>query len=332
MFRVTYQELYDVLLRALLKTKMESERAKLCAQLFADTSRDGVYSHGLNRFPRFMEMIHRGLVDIHAEPICVARHGTIERWDGKLGPGNLNAYRSMERAIELSREHGLGCVALANTNHWMRGGSYGWQAAEAGVIGICWTNTMPNLPPWGASDPRLGNNPLVIAVPRPKGHVVLDMAMSQFSYGALSSYRIRGEQLPVVGGFDVEGNSTTDPEAIEISGRPLPIGFWKGSGLALMLDMLAALLSGGRATHQVPADSDEEAGLSQVFIAFNISSFDEPNAAMRVADQIIEHLQMPSPKGERVRYPGERTLETRRRNLEEGIPVEPSIWQRVQGF
>jgi 3-dehydro-L-gulonate 2-dehydrogenase len=85
----------------------------------------------------------------------------------------------------------------------MRGGTYGWQAAEAGVIGICWTNTMPNLPPWGGGEPCLGNNPLVIAVPRKGGHVVLDMAMSQFSYGALESYRSRGEMLPVDGGFDV---------------------------------------------------------------------------------------------------------------------------------
>ena len=75
------------------------------------------------------------------------------------------------------------------------------------MIGICWTNTMPNLPPWGGLDPVLGNNPLVFAVPRAKGHVVLDMAMSQFSYGTLESYRKRGEQLPVDGGFDAGGKS-----------------------------------------------------------------------------------------------------------------------------
>jgi 3-dehydro-L-gulonate 2-dehydrogenase len=97
----------------------------------------------------------------------------MERWDGRRGPGNLNAHASMARAIALAREHGVGCVALANTNHWMRGGSYGWQAAEAGVIGICWTNTLANVPPWGASEPRIGNNPLVVAVPRADGHVVL---------------------------------------------------------------------------------------------------------------------------------------------------------------
>ena len=114
----------------------------------------------------------------------------------------LTTTEAMAAAIGLSRAHGIGCVALANTNHWMRGGTYGWQAADAGCVAICWTNTLPNLPPWGADMPRIGNNPLVIAVPRAAGHVVFDIAMSQFSYGALESYRKRGELLPVDGGFD----------------------------------------------------------------------------------------------------------------------------------
>jgi 3-dehydro-L-gulonate 2-dehydrogenase len=189
--------------------------------------------------------IRNGSVDLHARPERVSAHGGLERWDGRAGPGNLNAAACMQRAIELSREHGLGAVALGNTNHWMRGGSYGWQAAEAGVIGICWTNTMANLPPWGATVPLVGNNPLVIAVPRPDGHVVLDMAMSQFSYGALAAYRSRDEALPVIGGYGPDGEPTRDAAAIEATGRLLPIGFWKGSGLALLLDMVAALLSGG---------------------------------------------------------------------------------------
>jgi 3-dehydro-L-gulonate 2-dehydrogenase len=90
-----------------------------------------VYSHGLNRFPQFIRMIRDGIIEVNAEPEMVARFGSLERWDGKNGPGNLNAYRCMETAIAIAREKGIGCVALANTNHWMRGGSYGWQAAEA---------------------------------------------------------------------------------------------------------------------------------------------------------------------------------------------------------
>jgi 3-dehydro-L-gulonate 2-dehydrogenase len=345
MLRISYQDLFDALLRALLKLGFEPQRARRCAQLFTETNRDGVYSHGLNRFPRFLAMIESGLIDIHAEPKLLTSFGAIERWDGKIGPGNLNAWDCMERAIALSRENGIGCVALANTNHWMRGGSYGWQAADAGVIGICWTNTLPNLPPWGASDARVGNNPFVIAVPRPAGHVVLDMAMSQFSYGALASYRMRGELLPVDGGFDSDGKLTRDPGAIEDSNRPLPIGFWKGSGLALMLDLLAALLSGGKASCQIEPIPERETRVSQVFIAIDPSCFnstsnsipgspsDSTDATSRVADQIVEHFQLPPhTSGERVRYPGYRVLQTRTENLANGIPVEPSIWQQLQSL
>ncbi len=312
---------------------LETERAELCARLFTDASRDGVYSHGLNRFPRFIEMIKRDLIDIHASPKLGGNFGTFERWDGQLGPGNLNAHTSMGRAISLSRQHGIGCVALANTNHWMRGGSYGWQAVEAGFIGICWTSTMPNLPPWGASERRLGNNPLVIAVPRPNGHIVLDMAGSQFSYGTLESYRMRGEQLPVNGGFDLHGELTHDAGAIEASGRPLPIGYWKGSGLALMLDALAALLSAGNATHQIAADSHKEIGPSQVFIAFDLSTIDKNGIAALVTNEIIEYLQTAkSSEDRRVRYSGKRTLEIRKQNLAEGVPVEAQIWEQAQAM
>src|SRR5271156_158080 len=115
--RIPYEELFDSLLRVLLKLGFEQQRASLCARLFADASRDGVYSHGLNRFPQLVRMIHIGVIAVDAEPGLVARFGSLERWNGKHGPGNLNAHHCMDRAIALSREHGIGCVALANTNH-----------------------------------------------------------------------------------------------------------------------------------------------------------------------------------------------------------------------
>jgi 3-dehydro-L-gulonate 2-dehydrogenase len=232
----------------------------------------------------------------------------------------------MERAIGLSREHGIGCVAMANTNHWMRGGTYGWQAAEAGVIGMCWTNTMPNVPPWGGVEPAIGNNPLVMAVPRAKGHVVLDMAMSQFSYGALESYRKRGEPLPVDGGFDAEGNLTRDAGAIEASQRPLPVGYWKGSGLAVVLDAMAAMLSLGKATHQIAADSLRERALSQMFVTMNPAAVGANGDA--VADGIVESLRGCAP-GNAARYPGERTREIREENRRSGLPVEDAIWAEI---
>jgi len=278
-------------------------------------------------------MTRSGVIDIRAEPQLVSSSGLLERWDGGMGPGNLNAYHCMDRALKLADLHGVGCAALANTNHWMGGGTYGWQAADAGFIGICWTNTCPNLPPWGAKEPRIGNNPLVIAVPRVDGHIVLDMAMSQFSYGALAAHRMRRELLPVDGGYDLDGRLTRIPEDIEVSHRPLPIGYWKGSGLALMLDMVAGILSGGRTTYQVAAEPEKETGLSQGFIAFAVQRLGDGDSTRELSDQVIRHFQSPSEgDGGQVRYPGERVLQTRRENLAKGVPVEPVVWQQVQGL
>ena len=301
---------------------MEADRGALCARLFAETDRDGVYTHGVNRFPRFVRMIDAGAIKLHQAPKISAQVGSLERWNGGHGPGNLSAYACMGRAIEIARERGIGCVALSNTTHWMRGGSYGWQAADAGMIGICWTNTLPNLPAWGDTVPQLGNNPLVVAVPRKDGHVVLDMAMSQFSYGALTAYRRRGELLPVDGGFDADGNLTRDPAAIEHSQRPLPIGYWKGSGLSLVLDLIAAMMAGGLATHQIPADPEREIGLCQMFLALNIAAF--PDAAP-IAGGIIASLRG-------IRYPGQRVLRTREENLALGVPVDEVTWHKIEAL
>ena len=297
---------------------MTGERADHSARLFAEASRDGIASHGLNRFPRFLRMIDNGSIDVHAEPSLAQAFGALERWDGRRGPGNLNAWASMARAIALARDHGIGCVALANTNHWMRGGAYGWQAADAGVAAICWTNTLANLPPWGASEPRIGNNPIVIAVPRPGGHIVLDMAASQFSVGVLTAYAARGERLPVAGGYDAEGTLTDDAQAILESQRLLPIGFWKGSGLSLMLDLLAAGVSGGCATHEIAKDPERETSLSQMFIAIaNV----EP-----CADAVLAHFH--GGAGD-ARHPGERTLATRARSVREGVEVDEAVWRSL---
>jgi 3-dehydro-L-gulonate 2-dehydrogenase len=331
MNRILFEELQENLARVLRKLGFTGERAQTCARLFAETTCDGVYTHGVSRFPRFVAMVRNGSIDVAAEPKLLARFGAVERWDGQRGPGNLNAYACMERAMELSREHGVGWVSLGNSNHWMRGGTYGWQAAEAGLIGICWTNTMPNLPPWGGVEPCLGNNPLVLAVPREGGHVVLDMAMSQFSYGALESYRTRGDMLPVDGGFDTEGNLTRDPAAIEKSQRPLPVGYWKGSGLSIVLDIIAAMTSLGKATHQLSSDPLFEAGISQVFLAMNPEALGPAPALAQIADDIVASLHncKAAENGARVRYPGEKTLRTRAENRKLGLPVEPAVWAQI---
>src|SRR5664279_4703580 len=167
--RIPFDELHQTLLRVLLKLGFNTDRASRCARLFAETTCDGVYTHGVNRFLRFVAMIQNGCINVHGEPERISHFAALERWDGRKGPGNLNACVAMDRATGLSREYGIGCVSLRNTNHWMRGESYGWRAAEMGSIAFCWTNTLPNLPPWGGTEPCIGNNPVVIAIPRKRG-------------------------------------------------------------------------------------------------------------------------------------------------------------------
>ena len=340
--RIPFAELVDTLNDINLKLGLAGPRALLCAGIFAESSRDGVQSHGLNRFPRFAANVRDGIVDPGAIAELVTSSGAIERWDGNRGPGVLNAHDSMERAVSLARQQGVGAVALANTNHWMRGGAYGWQAADQGLFAICWTNTCRNLPAWGASTPTLGNNPLVLAAPRTDAggatagapHVVLDMAMSQFSYGQLWSYARRGEHLPMTGGYDAQGNLTRDAAAIGKSLRPLPMGFWKGSGLALTLDLFAAALSGGNATHQIGSSFDRETGLSQFFLAIDPTRFSSMAELNGIATSIIEDLHQapPTDAAKPPRYPGEETYRLRQENLRLGVPVEDDIWAEVNAL
>ena len=338
MLRVPYDELYSALLRATERLGLQGDRAALCARLFADTTRDGVYSHGLNRFPRFAQMVANGCVRVDAEPTRVTGAGALERWDGNLGPGNVNAWVTMERTMALARQHGIGAIGLANTNHWMRGGTYGWQAAEAGMFAISWTNTLANLPAWGTASPVLGNNPLVLAIPHNEGdtarHIVLDMAMSQFSYGALSSYSARSAMLPIPGGYDQAGELTRDPAAIEASKRALPIGYWKGAGLSTALDLFAAMLSGGQATHEIPQEPTRESGVSQMFIAIDPAALGSRDQLDAIASGVLESLRLAPPvePGRPVRYPGEQTLHLREENMRMGVPVEPDVWKAVQAL
>lgn len=330
--QVPYLEVLQVLEKIFQNKGFDQKRAALCAQLFTRASLEGVPSHGLDRVPVFLEMIHKKLVNPLAKAERLESFGFFERWNGNLGPGPLNAHQSMERTILLAKEFGIGIVAIQNTNHWMRAGNYGWQAVEAGCIGICFTNTKPNMPPWGGKEPKLGNNPLVIAIPRSKGHVVLDMAMSQFSYGKMNTFLRAGKEMPFEAGFDQEGNLTKSPAEIIAHELALPIGLWKGAGLSLVLDMLAAAISGGKSTYQV-GESGEEYGLSQVFICLEPKKLGMETWIDQKLDDIIKDFKDSQTFNmQELRYPGEHIPTIRNKNMKEGIPVDEIVWKKIQSY
>lgn len=319
------------LLRLLVHHGLESADAASCAEQFTQNTLDGVYSHGIQRFPRFIDYLKRGLVNPKAHPSLVVSVGALERWDAHLGPGIVAAKRATSRAMELAARHGIGCVALRNSQHWMRGGSYGWQAARGGFGFLGWSNTTANMAPWGSRTLRLGNNPLVLALPNEPEALVLDMAMSQYSYGSLEHHSLEGKLLDVPGGLDADGQLSQDPASILQSGQVLPAGFWKGSGLSLVLDLLAAILSAGDAVHEI-RNRPDETGLSQVFVCWDVQRLDHGiPSSPRIHALLEDYLEAsPTDPAHPLRYPGQRALECREYNRHHGIPVHEKTLQALQ--
>ena len=324
-------EMQETFLNILLRQGYTNDRAEQLASVFTQNSIDGIYTHGLNRFPRFIEYTQKGYVQRDAVPELKFKNNGIEQWDGNLGPGILNALHATDQSMKLADDYGIGCVGLRNTNHWMRGGTYGWKASSEEYIFIAFTNTIANMPAYGAKDAKLGNNPLVLGAPYGDSAVVLDMAMSQYSYGSMELAAMQGRDLPEFGGYDTKGNVTKDPKEILASGRPLPVGYWKGAGLSLLLDVFTTLLSGGLSTHEI-TQQPAEYGLSQVFISIKVPS---PGSALPIAN-IVENIirdykqSIPANSKSDITYPGERVLRARKKNQEYGIPVLEEIWNKIQ--
>ena len=321
--RVQYDVMVQEFTRVLKKRGFNHEDAENAAVIFAQNSLAGVFSHGLNRFPRVVSYLEKGEIDPNAKATCEMQMGAIERWDGHRGFGPLNAKKAMDRACELAKEYGVGCVALGNNNHWMRGGTYGWLAADHGCIGICWSNTMPNMPAWGGLNRKIGNNPLIMAVPRSNGeHAMIDCAVSQFSYGKIEDCRLRGVQLPVPGGYDTKGELTTDPAEIEKTWRVLPMGYWKGSGLSIVLDLIATVLTNGNSVQKIGTFGDE-IGLTQIMIAVDPTKFNTVEETDAIVEEILADVKSSEPikEGGEVYYPGELELKNIKENKEQGIPV-----------
>lgn len=325
---IDYDSLHSLFLEKLRSAGFLEEQAGQLATIFSDNTRDGIISHGINRFPRFIGQVNDKTIDREARPTLVHSFGAWEQWDGNSGPGPLNAVKAMRQAMHIADTYGIGMVALRNTTHWMRGGTYGHLAAEEGYAAICWTNTTPNMSPWNTTTHTIGNNPLVLAVPKDAHPVVLDMAMSQYSYGKMETLAAMGGQLAYPGGFDNKGNLTTDPKEILQTAQVLPIGMWKGSGLSVMLDLFASMLSGGASTPDIPS---KENNCSQFYFA--IAPGDDENRTRwirSVSHTITAMKQSCAERGEEMAYPGEHTAKRRKKALERGIELEESMLTKVR--
>lgn len=331
--KVPFSELKETAKKAFLNLGLSEEKAELCATIHTESSADGVESHGMNRIPRFAEYVQQGLIDVNAEPELVSAKGACENYDGHMGVGVVNAVFCADRAAELAKEHGIGLVALKNTTHWMRGGAYAWRMAYKGYFGISWINTESCMPMWGSDEASVGNNPFCMAIPREKGPIVVDMAMSQYAYGKLGVYRLAGKELPYPGGFDKDGNLTSDPGAIEESKRILPTGYWKGSSLSIALDLAAAMLANGRTGLDMDlANEGSCGGCCQIFIAIDPYLFGEKEATQAKLDARVAAADAAHPLDPKhpVRCPGESTIARREASMRDGVTVDEQIYAQIQ--
>ncbi len=332
---VKFEDLRNEFERILLSRKIDQETASLSARLFAENDLDGIHTHGSIRFPSFIKSIDEGKIDIDKKAEKETGFNAYEVWNGNNGIGNVNASLAMDRAMDLAREYGIGLVALKNTNHCMRGGTYAWQAADEGFASISWTNSFSLMPMWGGKDNNLGNNPVVFGIPRSnKEHIVIDTAISQYSYGKLEQYRLDGKELPVYGGYNEKGELTKLPAEIEKTKRVLPIGYWKGSSIAFALDMLGLILTNGNSTAMVDKNGEGNYRLNQVFIAIDPSKNIGMEEVNKNIDFSIGELKKARLVDESrgIRYPGERAISTREKNLKDGIEIHDEIWEKLKSL
>ncbi|MGN0775734.1 MAG: 3-dehydro-L-gulonate 2-dehydrogenase [Candidatus Ventricola sp.] len=332
MINVQYEEAVRQMTRG-LERYLNPQDAKRFAEIFAGNSLDGVYSHGMNRYPRYLADMESGLCDAK---VTQAEHvsglGGLEVWDAHFGVGPLIAQQMAERAIELAKTHGIACVALRNNSHWLRAGRYGLMMADAGMMGLCMTNTCMNLVAYGAKEPSTGNNPITIAIPRKAGSLVMDMAVSQYAFGKLEIMAQEGGMLDTPCGYDLEGNLTCDPKKIVESGLMTPMALWKGSALSIMIDLMVSMLSLGRTSLEIGTPADGEKGMSQMFVCMNPAAVVDMDKAEAQMEKSIAFLNALKPKDgvHGVHAPGENLARTRARNMERGIPVTEDTWQKIE--
>ncbi|EQB3910966.1 3-dehydro-L-gulonate 2-dehydrogenase [Buttiauxella gaviniae] len=319
--------------RILAKRGMQADQATKLAAGFVEMANEGTYSHGINRFPVFIEQVDKGQIKLNATPECVNSMGALEQWDCHFGPGVLNGLICTDRAIELAKQYGIGMVGMRNSNHWMRGGTYVLKMARQGMAGIASTNSIAVMPAWGGKDHRVGSNPLIMAIAGDPP-VLVDCSMSQYSYGQLQNYVLADKELPVIGGYDNEGNLTKDPHVLWSNKRLLPMGFWKGSSMSIVLDMMLTAISGGLSVPALTEDMDGEFGVSQFLIAIDISKTMSNERLSEEMKRIREYVlaSEPAETGSVMIAGSEIETFITKHAQQGGIEIHESIWSQIKSL
>jgi LDH2 family malate/lactate/ureidoglycolate dehydrogenase len=303
-----------------------AEDAGIVAHHLVEADLRGVHSHGVIRVPTYVTALKAGKINPKPRLEVVEDHGGQVVMDGDHGLGQLTAFRANELAIERGKEHGMAAVALRNSTHCGAMAYYAIRAREQGLIGLAITNAGMNMTPTGGMQKIVGNNPFAMAVPTTRAWpMVLDMATSVVAGGKLDVARSKGESIPLGWARDKDGNPTTDPAAAR-EGSLEPLGGPKGYGMAVMLDVLAGVLSGGRFGGMLGTDPGR-GGMAQFFLTIDVTRFMPMDQFKARMDELIDqiHACPKAPGVDRIYVAGEIEYDLQAKREREGVPIEGSV-------
>jgi len=322
--------LSEIAARLLRAAGLSSASAETIAGSLVDADRRGIHSHGVMLLPMYVDRIAAGSVSTAERAEVVVDHGAVAVLDARHVPGQLSGDQAMKLAIDKAAIYGVGVVAVRNAFHFGAAARYVSWAARRGYIGLAMANTRPLMPAPGGASPVVGNNPLAMGVPRPDDEpVVLDMALSAAALGRIRLAAQVGEAIPSTWATDATGRPTTDPAAA-IDGMLLPAGGAKGFGLALMVDVLTGVLSGGGFGQRVAglySDATVPNNCAHTFLALDPAAFGPPDGfATRFSELTAEVTASPTtdPKV-RVVLPGQSEAERARRTAVDGVAIDAAV-------
>jgi L-2-hydroxycarboxylate dehydrogenase (NAD+) len=300
-------------------------------QLMTEADLTGADAHGIFRLPQYVRRIRAGGVNTTPRITVEQTAAATALVDGDNGMGHLVVSRAAETAIVLARDAGIGWVGVRHSNHAGTAGLYAAMPVDHGMIGLYAAVANANhMAVWGGSELLLGTNPLGIGVPSGSGPVVLDMATTVVSYGTVKKYALAGRDMPEGWLIDTEtGGPLTDPKR-SAEGLLLPIGGYKGSGLAIMLGLLAGVLNGaafGRDVIDFNYNDHGATNTGHVMAAIDITRFMPLATFMAETDRHLADLRASKrlPGVEHIRLPGDRRRECRIERLRDGIPLPAAL-------
>jgi ureidoglycolate dehydrogenase (NAD+) len=334
---MTEDELTRLASAALTGLGLAPQDARDAARILVMGDLFGHHTHGVLRLESYGERIDNGAIRVGVPIEVESAAPALARIDGRSALGPLVGTRALEAAMDRARECGIGAAFVRNANHFGAITPYCYLAAQAGFASLIGSNASTTIAPTGGREERVGNNPLGIGVPRPGGDpIILDMAMSVVARGKIRAALKRGESIPSTWATDREGRPTSDPQAA-LDGFLLPFGGYKGYGLALMVDLLAGMLSGGAYLTHVRSwldDAAEPGNLGHFFILVDCAKLGGTEwLAQRAGDfASIVHGTPRADADTPVRLPGEIEMGHMARQRRDGLAIDAALVAKLEAY